>query len=97
MLDGPDVFVFASGEEMADAPLLDAAYPQLGVTVGDFVGRYLAAPEAVLVPLGPPGTGKTRLVRAILCALSKRKGNSAEVMFTADMRCSRTMRFSWTS
>jgi SpoVK/Ycf46/Vps4 family AAA+-type ATPase len=35
---------------------------------------------------GPPGTGKTRLVRAILAALSRRKGDSARVLYTADRR-----------
>ena len=35
---------------------------------------------------GPPGTGKTRLVRAILAAMSRRKGDSAKIMYTADRR-----------
>ena len=34
----------------------------------------------------PPGTGKTRLVRAILAASSARKADSAQVLYTADMR-----------
>jgi SpoVK/Ycf46/Vps4 family AAA+-type ATPase len=34
----------------------------------------------------PPGTGKTRLVRAILAAMSLRKGDSAQIMYTADRR-----------
>jgi hypothetical protein len=76
----------ASFEEMSDGPLLDEAYPMLGEPVTSFIGRYLDAPETVLVLQGPPGTGKTRLVRAMLAAMSARKGESAEVMYTADRR-----------
>jgi hypothetical protein len=76
----------ASFEEMADGPLLDEAYPMLGEPVKSFIGRYLDAPETVLVLQGPPGTGKTRLVRAVLAEMSARKGESAEVMYTADRR-----------
>jgi hypothetical protein len=71
-------------EELADDELLDEAYPMLGAPVDEFVDRYVRAPEAVLILLGPPGTGKTRLVRAVLGALSRRKGDSAEVLYTAD-------------
>ena len=74
----------ATFEEMADGPLLDEAYPMLGEPVESFIDRYLDAPETVLVLQGPPGTGKTRLVRAVLAAMSRRKGESAEVMYTAD-------------
>ncbi len=74
----------ASFEEVADDVLLDEAYPMLGEPVGQFIERYANAPESVLILLGPPGTGKTRLVRAILGALSRRKGDSAEVLYTAD-------------
>jgi SpoVK/Ycf46/Vps4 family AAA+-type ATPase len=76
----------ASFEEMLDEELLDEAYPSLGEPVRSFVRAYLAAPETVLVLQGPPGTGKTRLVRAILGEISRRKGESAEVMYTADKR-----------
>jgi len=76
----------ASFEEMPDGPLLDEAYPMLGQPVKSFIGRYLDAPETVLVLQGPPGTGKTRLVRAVLAEMSARKGESAEVMYTADRR-----------
>jgi hypothetical protein len=54
----------ASFDEMADAPLLDEAYPSLGQTVAAFIDHYLASRETVLILQGPPGTGKTRLVRA---------------------------------
>jgi SpoVK/Ycf46/Vps4 family AAA+-type ATPase len=58
----------------------------LGETVATFIDRYLRARETVLVLQGPPGTGTTRLVRAILAALSRRKGDSAKVLYTADRR-----------
>jgi SpoVK/Ycf46/Vps4 family AAA+-type ATPase len=73
-------------DELADAELIDEAYPMLGEPVASFVNRYLSARETVLVLQGPPGTGKTRLVRAILAALSRRKGDSANVLYTADRR-----------
>lgn len=75
-----------SFEEIADPELLDEAYPTLGEPVAQFIERYLAARETVLILQGPPGTGKTRLVRAILAALSRRKGESASVLYTADRR-----------
>jgi hypothetical protein len=73
-------------DEIADPDLLNEAYPMLGAPVAAFIERYLDAPEAVLILQGPPGTGKTRLVRAILAALSRRKGESAKVLYTADRR-----------
>jgi hypothetical protein len=73
-------------EELADPALHDEAYPALGEPVACFVERYLAAPESILILQGPPGTGKTRLVRAILAAISRRKGASAMVLYTADRR-----------
>jgi hypothetical protein len=73
-------------EEIADPALLDEAYPMLGEPVASFIDRYLDSPEIVLVLQGPPGTGKTRLVRAILAAISTKKEDRAEVLYTADRR-----------
>lgn len=78
--------VNVSFDEMADESILDEAYPSLGASVEEFVSGYLNARETVLVLLGPPGTGKTRLVRAILAAMSQRKGETAKIMYTADKR-----------
>jgi len=75
-----------SFEEIVQEDLHDEAYPALGGPVSDFIGRYLAAEETVLVILGAPGGGKTRLVRAILGELSRRKGASAEIMYTCDKK-----------
>jgi hypothetical protein len=76
----------AKFQELGDPALLDEAYLSLGAPVQQFIAHYLDAPESVLILLGPPGTGKTRLVRAILSEISRRKGENAEVMYTADKR-----------
>jgi ATPase family associated with various cellular activities (AAA) len=76
----------SSFEEVAPETLLDEAYPSLGSSVDAFVEGYLAANESALILLGPPGGGKTRLVRAILAALTRRKGSNAEIMYTTDRR-----------
>jgi ATPase family associated with various cellular activities (AAA) len=76
----------ASFEEVFHEVLHDEAYPTLGEPVRQFVHRYLNAKETVLVLQGSPGTGKTRLVRSVLGAMSHRKGISAEIMYTADKR-----------
>jgi hypothetical protein len=76
----------SSFEEIVGDTLLDEAYPALEGGVQAFVSAYLAAPESVLILLGPPGGGKTRLVREILAAMSHRKGENIEVLYTADKR-----------
>jgi hypothetical protein len=76
--------VNTSFDEIADEFVMDEAYPHLGAPVALFIERYLSAPETVLILLGPPGMGKTRLVRAILGAMSRRKEDSAMAMYTAD-------------
>jgi hypothetical protein len=75
-----------SFDELAVDDIFDEAYPGLGCPVQEFTRRYLQANETVLVLLGSPGTGKTRLVRRILGAMSERKGDSARVMYTADKK-----------
>jgi hypothetical protein len=82
-LDGKGHIARASTEERASADLLDEAYPLLG-NVNAFINQYLEAPETVLVLQGSPGTGKTRLIRAILGAISRRSGETAEVLYTGD-------------
>jgi SpoVK/Ycf46/Vps4 family AAA+-type ATPase len=76
----------ASFDEAAEPALAMEAYPVLREPVDRYVERYLAARETVLVILGPPGAGKTRLVRSLLTAMSRRKGDSARVLYTADQK-----------
>jgi hypothetical protein len=82
----------SSFEEIADDILHDEAYPMLDEPVASFIERYLTSKEAVLVLQGPPGTGKTRLVRALLGEMSRRKGENAHVMYTADKRAAESDR-----
>ena len=77
---------FATIEELANDVLRDRAYPGIQGGVRSFIARYLDAPETVLVLQGPPGTGKTRLIRAILGEISRRKGEPAQAIYTADLR-----------
>lgn len=73
-------------EELADPFLVSEAYPSIKDGVDVFINKYLAARDTILVLQGPPGTGKTRLVRAILAAISRRKRDSATVLYTSDRR-----------
>jgi hypothetical protein len=75
-------------EEIADAALLDEAYPEIVGGVRVFIERYLDSKETVLVLQGPPGTGKTRLIRAILGGISRRKegDDEAQALYTGDMK-----------
>jgi hypothetical protein len=82
-LDGKGHIARASTEERASGELLNQAYPLLG-EVNTFIDQYLEAPETVLVLQGSPGTGKTRLIRAILAAISTRVGDAADVLYTGD-------------
>ena len=76
----------ASFDELGCESLLDEAYPTLGMPVDDFIARYLQAEETVLMLQGAPGTGKTRLVRSVLAAMSARKNDSATVIYTSDRK-----------
>jgi SpoVK/Ycf46/Vps4 family AAA+-type ATPase len=76
----------ATIEEIANDVLFDRAYPEIQGGVRDFIRRFLDAPETVLVLQGPPGSGKTRLIRAILGEISRRKGKQAQALYTGDMK-----------
>jgi hypothetical protein len=76
----------SSFEEVVGDTLHDEAYPSLGSPVLRFIEAFLDAPEPVLILLGPPGGGKTRLVREIFATMTRRKGENAEVMYTTDKR-----------
>jgi len=76
----------SSFEEIACEVLHDEAYPDFGEPVRELITRYLNSKDTVLILLGSPGSGKTRFVRTVLGEISRRKGESAEVMYTGDRR-----------
>ena len=82
-LDGKGEINRASTDEIEGEALRDQAYPTIA-PVSEFIEEYLSGPEAVLVLQGSPGTGKTRLIRAILAAISRRQGSATEVLYTGD-------------
>ena len=77
---------FITTNEVLSDVLLDEAYPDVAGGVPAFINRYLDAPEAVLILQGPPGSGKTRLLRAVLGELARRRGEEVSVMSTNDPR-----------
>ncbi|HWZ62464.1 MAG TPA: ATP-binding protein [Steroidobacteraceae bacterium] len=77
---------FAVMNEVASEALLDEAYPDVAGGVAAFIERFLDSPDPVLVIQGPPGSGKTRLLRAILGELSRRRGEEIDVMTSNDPR-----------
>lgn len=60
------------------------AYPYLNLE--EVASNYLSSDEPILVLVGPPGTGKTRLIRYILIEMAKKlsKNERLEVALTAD-------------
>lgn len=73
-------------EELADDILHDEAYPELDEGVTKFISDYLESPETILVIQGNPGTGKTRLIRSILGAMTLRNGKQVSALYTADKK-----------
>ena len=77
---------FAVMNEVASEALIDEAYPDVAGGVAAFIERYLDSPDPVLVIQGPPGSGKTRLLKTILGELSRRRGEEIGVMTSNDPR-----------
>lgn len=73
-------------EELVDDEVHDEAYPELDGGVAKFISDYLESSESILVLQGKPGTGKTRLIRAILGAMSRRKGEQVSALYTGDKK-----------
>lgn len=73
-------------EELANDRVYDEAYPYLAHGLRSFIDRYLSSAETVLVLQGNPGTGKTRLIRAILGEMARREEGHASALYTGDKK-----------
>lgn len=70
--------------EQVDERLSPLAYPWLPTGLERFTERFLSATEPVFVLYGPPGSGKTRLIRHLLASLSAHRGKPAKILYTSD-------------
>lgn len=73
-------------EELLDDTLYDEAYPELTEGIGKFISDYLMSSESILVLQGKPGTGKTRLIRAILAAMAELRNEKISALYTGDKK-----------
>lgn len=73
--------------------LVDAAYPWLPQAPAAFARRYLASTAPVLILFGPPGTGKTRLVRYLLGEISQVQNKLLRLAYAADVKAASDSKF----
>ncbi len=62
-------------------------YPQAYPYIPDleaYIDSYLESPESILLLMGKPGTGKTRLIRHILNKMARRKQKALNVGYSSD-------------
>ena len=85
-------------EEKSVNSILSETYPYVSEGIENYINRYLDSNESVLILIGPPGTGKTSLIRYIISQYNKKQkthknirqntpatsDNTASVYYTAD-------------
>ena len=81
--------------DVEDSKVYDEAYPDLNMPINKYLKKYLDHPAPVLLMIGPPGTGKTRLIKHFIHqaaqmtetarfkhAVNRKETNTFDVMYS---------------
>jgi hypothetical protein len=75
---------FVEVHNILDEVIHDEAYPYLNDSVDGFISDYLLSDASILILMGKPGLGKTRLLRYIMQKICVKKGKDTSVLYTMD-------------
>lgn len=71
--------------EIIQETVHNEAYPGLE-SVDDFIEGYFKSTSPILILTGPPGTGKSRLIRYVVMKYGRKYEHTPNVIYTSDMK-----------
>ena len=71
--------------EIIQETVYNEAYPGLE-SVDDFIEGYFKSTSPILILTGPPGTGKSRLIRYVVMKYGRKYEDTPNVIYTSDMK-----------
>lgn len=72
--EGPNVrtdFLYPDAEQIGKDHFYPWIQEKYGMTITELLDSYLASPESILIQVGPPGTGKSTMIRTLILHAGK--------------------------